>query len=151
MHVHVHVNVNRCTITSSHSYLPADRTLDGPVDVRAVYATRAKGVEAGEQAGLVVIFVADAAGEWIPGPAARHARRAVVADPVDRRARARHCLRRRRTGHPERRSTPRARIRAFCPSFTTPLPVPCSRVPLRNKNKSRFIQTGTAREFHSDA
>lgn len=75
----------------SHRYLPADGTGDLPVDVWTVYATGAEGVEAGEQAGLVVVVVADAADEGIPGPAARHASRAVVAHPVaDRRARARH-------------------------------------------------------------
>lgn len=56
-----------------------------------MYATGTEGVEAGEQAGLVVIVVADAAGEGIPGSAARHARCTIVADPIaDRRARARH-------------------------------------------------------------
>lgn len=64
--------------------------------MRAVYATCAEGVEAREQTGLVVVVVADAAGEGVPGPAAWHARRAVIADPVaDRRARARHRRRRR--------------------------------------------------------
>lgn len=47
-----------------------------------MYATRAEGVEAREQTGLVVVIVADTAGEGVPGPAARHARSAVVADPV---------------------------------------------------------------------
>lgn len=60
-----------------------------------MYATRAEGVEAREQAGLVVVVVAETAGEGVPGPAARHARRAIVADPItDRRARARHRRRR---------------------------------------------------------
>lgn len=53
--------------------------------MRAMYAAGTKGVETGEQAGLVVVTVADTAGEGVPGPAARHARCAVLTNPVDRR------------------------------------------------------------------
>jgi len=81
-------------LAKSGPYLPADWTLDA-INVRAVDATGTESVEAREQAGLVVVIVTDAAGERIPGSTSRHARCAVIANPVDRRARACHRPRRR--------------------------------------------------------
>jgi len=113
-------------------YLPADGTLDCPVDVRTVYAMGAEGVKAGEQTGFVVVIVADTAGKGIPGSAARHARRTVVANPVDRRARARH---RRRHSATLSRAVDHARANdtRLPPHFTTPLPVPCSCTSLQKR------------------
>lgn len=110
-----------------------------------MYATGAEGVEAGKQARLVKIVVADAAGEGIPGPTARHARRAVVADSVDRRARACHRrLRRLLTDRIVTDLNTRADDTRFPPPFTTPLRVaPCSRAPLQQKK--RGLQKDAAR------
>lgn len=124
-------------------YLPADGTLDRPVDVRAMYATGAEGMEAGEQAGLVVVIVADTAGEGIPGSATRHARCAVIADPVDRRARARH--RRRHSATLSRAvNDARADDTRLPPHFTTPLPVPCSCTPLQKRTEAIYRDAARA-------
>lgn len=104
--------------------------------MRAVDTAGTKGVETGEQAGLVVVIVADTAGEGVPGPAARHARCAIVANPVDRRARTRH--RRRCSAHPDspRRSRARGQYAPFTSLHdTAPCPI-LVHTPLRKRTEA---------------
>lgn len=94
----------RTPCNNSRCYLPADRTGDFSLKMRATNAAGTKGVKAGQQARLVIIVMTDAADERIPWTTTSYSCCTIILTDVDT---VNCCPRRVRHRRPNQRRPPK--------------------------------------------